>query len=107
MNLNGEFWFSRRYAAELLGTTRAKIDTMVIRGLLHTNPLIDPDWIAESDVNWLRQNPDVWLTVKKLAKEPRAAKPKFANTPHSKHPDQEVLPISDHRHVQVGKRSKD
>lgn len=70
MVLNGEYWFSRAYAAELLGTTRGKIETMVVRGFLTPNPVLGPDWIAESDVNHLRHNPDQYAFLKKQLREP-------------------------------------
>lgn len=70
MAVNGEYWFSRAYAAQLLGTTRGKIDTMVVRGFLSPNPLLGPDWIAESDINHLRHNPNQYAYVKKQLREP-------------------------------------
>lgn len=69
MALNGEYWFSRAYAAELLGTTRGKIATMVIRGFLAPHPMLGADWIAESDVNHLRHNPEQYAYLKKQLKE--------------------------------------
>jgi hypothetical protein len=74
MALNGEYWFSKAYAAELLGTTRGKIETMIVRGFLTPSPMLGSDWIAETDVNHLRHNPDQYAYVKKQLHEPASPK---------------------------------
>lgn len=66
---NGKFWFSRAYAAQLLGTTKGKILLMAARGFLTAHPSIGPDWVAEADVNSLRHHPENYAIIKKQLRE--------------------------------------
>lgn len=94
---NGVHWFSARHAAELLGTRRGKIATMVIRGLLTPHPDAGADWVAEADVTRLRRDPDALKAIMKQAHEVPAAKPPLAGGRYQPGPDQHVLPIADYR----------
>lgn len=67
---DGVHWFSQAYAAQLLGTTRGKIKTMVTRELIGCHPTLGDEWISESDVNHLRHHPEEHTNIKKQLREP-------------------------------------
>lgn len=67
---NGVHWFSQAYAAQLLGTTRGKIKVMIVRELIGCHPVLGEDWIAETDVTYLRRNPVQYADVKNQLREP-------------------------------------
>lgn len=68
--IDGEFWFTAKYAGELLGTTRKKIETMAARELLRYREEGGAILIAQSDVTRLRRNPKELAIAKEAAKEP-------------------------------------
>lgn len=68
--VDGEHWFTASYAAQLLGTTRSKIVTMVVRELLRSQGEGSGLLIAESDVTRLRRNRAELAELKKAAAEP-------------------------------------
>ena len=68
--IDGEFWFTAKYAAELLGTTRKTIETMAIRELVRALPDGLSYLIAETDVTRFRRDPEVLRAVKLAAKLP-------------------------------------
>ena len=68
--IDGEFWFTARYAAELLGTTRKVIETMAVRELVRALPEGLSFLIAESDVTRLRRDPEALREAKSAAKLP-------------------------------------
>lgn len=73
-SVDGEYWFSARYAAELLGTNRKIVEAMAIRELVRS---LDPDtdcYIAEADVTRLRRDADALKAVKEAAKLPPVPK---------------------------------
>lgn len=97
MCLDGEYWFSQRYAAELLGTTPGKIKVMVIRSLIDAHPQMGADWLSERSVTRIRRDPDLLKSLKAKAKEPRASRPPEVGSMPQVGPDQHVLPIADYR----------
>ena len=68
--IDGEYWFTAKYAAELLGTTRKIIEAMAVRELVRSIPDNLTFVIAEADVTRLRRDPQLLADAKKAAKMP-------------------------------------
>ena len=68
--IDGEYWFSAKYAAELLGTARKTVEAMAVRELVRARSEDLTFWIAESDVTRLRRDPKLLTDTKKAAKMP-------------------------------------
>ena len=68
--IDGEYWFTAKYAAELLGTTRKTVEAMAVRELVRARPEKLSFLIAESDVTRFRRNPQLLAEAKKAAKMP-------------------------------------
>ena len=65
--IDGEYWFTAKYAAELLGTTRKKVEAMAVRELVRARPENLSFLIAESDVTRFRRAPSLLAEAKKAA----------------------------------------
>ncbi|MBA4165277.1 MAG: hypothetical protein C0510_11745 [Erythrobacter sp.] len=72
--MDGEFWFVAAYAAKLLNTSRKKVEAMAMRELLRSRQDGNSFLIAESDVTYLRRNPDALKKIKQLVILPRNPK---------------------------------
>ena len=68
--INGEYWFTAKKAAELLGTTRKSVEAMAVRELIRAIPDKLSFLIAESDVTRLRRDAQALADAKKAAKMP-------------------------------------
>ena len=68
LTIAGEYWFTSKYAAELLGTTRKKVEAMAARQLIRASQ--DGTLIAEADVTRLRRDPAALSALKKAATMP-------------------------------------
>ena len=71
---DGELWFTAKYAATLLGTSRKKVEAMAIRELIRARPDGISFLIAECEVTQLRRDPSALSALKKAVVLPRAAK---------------------------------
>lgn len=94
---NGVHWFSQAYAAQLLGTTRGKIKVMVMREIVRSHPLLGDEWVAEIDINRIRNDPEELKGLKQKVQEMRAMRPPEIGGMPQVGPDQNVLPIADYR----------
>ena len=108
-HLDSEFWFTARYAAKLLGTTRAKIENMVVREFLRSRGEGNDLLIADVDVTRLRRSPADLAVIKKAAVGPayprqKEAQPRetlyFGNAPKPelKVKDRIGTPLADQGH---------
>lgn len=70
VRIDGEFWFTARYAAQLLGTSAKKVEAMAVRELLKSRQEGNGFLIAEAEVTRLRNDPDALAAVKKASKLP-------------------------------------
>ena len=70
VQIDGEYWFTAKYAAELLGTTRKTVEAMAVRELIRARPESLSFLIAESDVTRFRRDSHMLAEVKKAAKMP-------------------------------------
>ncbi len=70
--IDGEFWFTAQYAAELLGTTRKIVEAMATRELVRARPENLSFLIAEGDVTRFRRDAHLLAEAKKAAKLPAA-----------------------------------
>lgn len=68
--IEGEYWFTAKYAATLLGTSRKKIEAMALRDILRARSDGSSFLIAESDVTRLRRNPKALAEAKESAAMP-------------------------------------
>jgi hypothetical protein len=68
--IDGEFWFTAKYAASLLGTSRKKVEAMALRDLVRSRPDHISFLIAETDVTRLRRDPKALAEAKKAAAMP-------------------------------------
>ncbi len=68
--IDGEHWFTAKYAAELLGTTRKTVEAMAVRELVRARPENLSFLIAESDITRFRRDPGLLAEAKKAAKMP-------------------------------------
>lgn len=68
--IDGEYWFTAKYAAELLGTTRKTVEAMAIRETVRARAENLSFLIAESDVTRLRRDSHMLAEAKKAAKMP-------------------------------------
>ena len=70
-HIDGEYWFTAKYTAELLATTRKTVEAMAVRELVRSIPDNLTFMIAEVDVTSLRRDPQLLADAKKAAKMPR------------------------------------
>ncbi|GAA0767566.1 hypothetical protein GCM10009076_26920 [Erythrobacter ramosus] len=68
--IEGEWWFSARYASGLLNSTTKKVEAMATRGLVRSIQVENTYLIAETDVTNLRRNPDALKAIKEASKMP-------------------------------------
>jgi hypothetical protein len=68
--IDGEYWFTAKYAAELLGTTRKTVESMAVREIVRAREEGTSFLIAESDVTRFRRDADLLAEAKKAAKMP-------------------------------------
>ena len=68
--IDGEYWFTAKKAAELLGTTRKTVEAMAVRELVRAIPDKLSFLIAESDVTRFRRDVQLLADAKKSAKMP-------------------------------------
>ena len=68
--IDGEYWFTAKYAAELLGTTRKTVEAMAVREIVCAREDGASYLIAESDVTRFRRDPGLLAEAKKAAKMP-------------------------------------
>jgi hypothetical protein len=68
--IDGEYWFTAKYAASLLGTSRKKIESMAIREIVRARADGESFLIAESDVTRLRRDPETLAQAKDAARMP-------------------------------------
>jgi hypothetical protein len=68
--VDGEYWFTAKYAATLLSTSRQKVEAMAVRGLVRSKPEGNSFLIAEPDVTRLRRDPSALKEFKAAAKMP-------------------------------------
>lgn len=68
--IDGEYWFTAKYAAELLGTTRKSVEAMAVRELVRARPEGLSFLIAENDVTRFRRDAELLAGAKKAAKMP-------------------------------------
>jgi hypothetical protein len=76
--IDGEFWFTAKYAATLLKTNRKKIEAMAVRDLIRALPDGDSFLIAEAEVTRLRRNPGALADAKEASR--MAAYPRRGET---------------------------
>jgi hypothetical protein len=76
--LDGEYWFTAKYAATLLGTSRKKVEAMAVPELVRARPDGASFMIAESEVTRLRRDPKALADMKKASAMP--AYPRKAET---------------------------
>lgn len=68
--IDGEYWFTAKYAAELLGTPRKTVEAMAVREIVRSRAENLSFLIAESDVTRLRRDAQMLAEAKKAAKMP-------------------------------------
>jgi hypothetical protein len=78
--IDGEFWFTAIYAATLLGTTKKKIEAMIVRDLIRAREDGNAWLVAEADVTRLRRDSDALSALKEAARMP-AYPPKGGSMP--------------------------
>jgi hypothetical protein len=92
--IDGEFWFTAKYAASLLGTSRKKIEAMAVREIVRSKPDGNSFLIAESEVTQLRRDRKALADAKKAAAmpgDPRKAEAMPADTVYKGDPFPEKL----------------
>lgn len=77
-NIDGEWWFTVKHTASLLGVTKKTVETMLIRGYLRGSDENVGPLVAEADVTRLRRDPAALKDAKagcKLPKVPKKERP--------------------------------
>lgn len=97
ISFEGEFWFAEMYAASLIGTTRRKIEIARIRGLIEAREIEGQIYYRETLITSLRRDPQQVKELKKQLVEKAAPTLPEIGGKHSRHKDQDVLPIADYR----------
>jgi hypothetical protein len=105
IKIRGKYWFELRYAAKLLGTSKAVIETLVIRRKIKAKEVEGSIYVSEDQVTGFRRDQAAWKELKATAMLVKALRRPEIGGVHRRDPAQEVLPIADYR-LQLGSGMK-